>query len=93
MEIGRKIALAVDSQWYRTIEGHKFLKGSQLTDHPSDVLVGTLVMYDDPNGLWIKPDERFSEFSKGSLFVPWRFVISAVLLGKDEEKLIGFSKP
>jgi len=91
MEIGRKIALAVDSQWYKTIEAHKFLRESQMDDHPTDILVGTIDS-DDPNGLWIKPSESYSLFSKSSLFIPWRVIVSAILLGPDEDSLIGFGK-
>jgi hypothetical protein len=93
MQLGKRIALAVESHWYNALEGHKFLIGGQMGDHPTDVLVGT-VESDDLSGVWIKPDERFSEFSKSPLFVPWRFIVSAVLLGPDDEaKLIGFSRP
>jgi hypothetical protein len=91
MKVGRRIALAVESSWYRTLEAHNFLRGSQLDDHPTDLLLGTIES-DDLNGVWIKPDERFSEFSKGSLLVPWTYIVAAALLGPDEEaRLPGFS--
>ncbi|HXR39203.1 MAG TPA: hypothetical protein VN776_08920 [Terracidiphilus sp.] len=93
MQAGRRIAFAVDSLWYRTLEAHNFLKGGQLDDHPTDLLVGTIES-DDLNGVWIKPDERFSEFPKGSLLVPWRYIVAAALLGPDEEaNLLGFPRP
>jgi hypothetical protein len=93
MQVGRRIAFAVESSWYKTLAAHNFLRGGQLDDHPTDLLLGT-VESNDLNGVWIKPDERFSEFSKGSLLVPWRYIVAAALLGPDEEaKLHGFSRP
>jgi hypothetical protein len=93
MQVGRRIAFAVESSWYRTLEAHNFLRGGQLDDHPTDLLLGTIES-DDINGVWIKPDERFSEFSKSSLLVPWRYILAASLLGPDEEsKLLGFHRP
>jgi hypothetical protein len=90
MQSNRKVALAVDSEWYRALQSHKFLQGAQWQEHPTDVLVGT-VDSEDAIGVWIKPDERFSEFSKASLLVPWRYIVSAVHLGPDEEqKMLGF---
>lgn len=89
---GKRIALAVSSEWYRTVQKHRFLKdASANTDHPSDVFVATLDDLESPHGIWVKPDEQFSDFPKGSLFVPWRVIISAVLLGPDDERKIGFS--
>jgi hypothetical protein len=43
--------------------------------------------------VWIKPDERFSDSSKSSLFVPYRFIVAAVLLDVDDEAKVlkGFS--
>lgn len=90
MQRGRRIALAVDSQWYRTVEDHSFLKEGQLSSHPTDLLLGTIES-DDPIGVWLKPDERYSSFSETSLLVPWRFIVAAMLLGpNDEAKLVGF---
>jgi hypothetical protein len=92
MQVDRKTAFAVDSQWYKSLAEHKFLKDSQICDHPTDLLIGS-VESEDANGVWIKPDERFSEFSKGSLFIPWRYIVSAVLLGADEEaRFLGFGR-
>ena len=93
MQVGRRIALAVDSQWYKTLEDHRFLKGSQIEDHPTDLLVGS-VESDDPNGVWIKPDKRFSDYPAASLFVPWQFIVAAMLLGPDDDtKFLGFHRP
>jgi len=90
MQVGRRVALAVESQWYRALEPHNFIKGSQIEDHPTDLLIGSIES-DDLNGVWIKPDEAFSQFPKASLLVPWRFIVAAMLLGPDDEtKLVGF---
>jgi hypothetical protein len=93
MQNGKRVGFVVDSEWYRTLAAHNFLKNSQLNDHPTDLLVGT-VESDDLTGVWIKPDDGFSEFSKASLLVPWRYIVAAVLFGPDDEKkLSGFSIP
>ncbi len=93
MQVGRRVAFAVDSQWYRTLEAHNFLKGGQVGDHPTDLLIGAIES-DDVNGAWIRPDERFSEFSKSTLLVPWRYIVAAALIGPEEEpNLLGFPRP
>ncbi len=92
MQIGKKIAFAVESGWYRALVAHSFLKGEQLTEHPTDLLLGTVESQDDL-GVWIKPDERYSYFPASSVLVPWRFIVSAIPLGQEEEKrLLGFSR-
>lgn len=90
---GRRIALAVDAQWYSAVEGHGFLKnGSKNAEHPTELLTGCTESLDDVNGVWMKPDEDDSDFSKASMLIPWRFIITAMLMGPDEEKsLRGFS--
>lgn len=91
---GRRIALAVDVNWYKALEGHAFLKNGQVfgPDHPTDVLIGTVQSADDVTGIWIKPSERMSTFPKASMLVPWRFIVSAMLMDADEEKkLTGFA--
>ena len=86
VEAGRKIALAVDRKWYIAIAGHRFLKGvSQHEDHPTEILTGELQDFEGTEGVWLKPNEECSDFPKGSLFVPWRFIFAAVLLGPDDE--------
>ena len=88
MEInpGRKIALAVDREWYKTIAKHRFLKGSSLVEHSTEVFVAVAEDLNGPHGIWVKPDERFSDFPESSLFVPWHVIIAAVLVGPGEEK-------
>lgn len=91
---GRRIALAVDVNWYKALEGLAFLKDGQVfgPDHHTDVLIGTVQFADDVNGIWIKPSERMSAFPKASMIVPWRFIVSAMLMDADEEKkLTGFA--
>lgn len=90
---GRKIAIAVDAQWYRAVEAHKFLKnGPETPDQSADLLMGTIESIDDINGIWLKPDEKNSDFSKASMLIPWRFIVTAMLMGPDEENsLKGFS--
>lgn len=90
---GRKIALAVDAQWYRAVEAHRFLKnGPKNVDQPTELLTGSIESLDDINGVWLKPDDDDSDFSKGSMLIPWRFVVTAMLMGPDEEKILrGFS--
>ena len=90
---GRKIALAVDAQWYRAVEAHRFLKnGTKNAGQATDLLTGTIESLDDMNGVWLKPDEDDSDFSKASMLVPWRFIVTAMLMGPDEENsLRGFS--
>ena len=93
MQVVRRIALAVDSQWYKSLEAHNFLKESQFGSHPTDLLIGAIES-EDINGIWIKPDNRFSNFSKSTLLVPWRHVVSAALLGQDEEaSMLRFPHP
>jgi hypothetical protein len=89
---GRKIALAVDAQWYKAVEAHRFLKdGPKNAEQPTELLSGSIEDLDDINGVWLKPDEKDSDFSKASLFIPWRFIVTAMLMGPDEEqKLRGF---
>jgi hypothetical protein len=91
MQIGRRVAVIVHAMWYEALEGHRVLKDRQLADHPTDLLVATIES-DAPAGLWVKPDERFSDFPKSSLFIPWQSIVAAVLLDTDEEpKLRGFA--
>jgi hypothetical protein len=92
IDVGRKIALAVDANWYRALQGHRFLKGgNQNTESPTDLMIATIESLEEPGGMWVKPDERFSDFSKSPLFIPWIYVWSAVFLGPDEDKkLAGF---
>jgi hypothetical protein len=91
IEPGRRIALAVQKDWYHTIQAHKFLKGMCSAEHPTDVFTASVEDVEAPYGIWVKPDEHFSDFSKGSLLVPWHVIVAAVLLGPDDEKKIGFS--
>ena len=88
MEInpGRKIALAVERGWYKTIAKHKFLKDSSLIEHSTEVFAAVVEDLNGMHGIWVRPDERFSDFPESSLFVPWSVIIAAVLLGPDDEK-------
>ena len=92
MEIksGRKIALAVDSNWYQILAGHRFFKNSQPAEHPTNMFAATIEDLSGSNGIWVKPDARFSDFPEGLLFVPWRFIVAAVVLGPDDERKLGF---
>lgn len=93
MEIkpGRKIALAVNSEWYTTIAARRFLKDASDKGHPTDILQGRVEDLESPQGIWLKPDERYSDYPEGSLFVPWGVIVAAVLLGPDDEKKLGFA--
>ena len=93
MKPGRRIALAVDRRWYETIAKHKFLKGLSLNDHATDLIAATIDDLECPQGIWVKPDERFSDFSEGSLFIPWDVIVAAMLLGPDDENKLGFAPP
>jgi hypothetical protein len=76
----------------RALQEHRFLKGAAIADHPTDLIIGKVELLEFPNGVWIKPDERSSEFPNGSMFVPYRFIFSAFLLDADDEaKLKGFA--
>lgn len=87
IQTGRRVALAVDAPWYNAIQEHRFLKNGQTNkEHPTDLLTGQIESLDDPNGLWIKPSEYSSDYPAASLFVPWRFIVGAMLLGPDDEK-------
>ena len=93
---GRRIALAVDVNWYKAAEGHGMLKNGPLQgitqDNPTDLLIGTIQSSNDMNGLWIKPSDLNSAFPKASMLVPWRFIVGAMLMDADEEKkLTGFA--
>jgi hypothetical protein len=92
IKAGRRIALAVETGWYQTLQGHNVLKNA-IPGHPTDILIGIVEELDLPHGVWIKPDDRFSDSSKSSLFVPYRFIVAAVLLDVDDEAKIlkGFS--
>jgi hypothetical protein len=87
---GRKIALAVKSEWYTAIAKHKFLKEPSLAAHATDLFTATIEDLESPEGIWVKPDGRFSDFSLASLFVPWKAIVAAMLLGPDDEKKLGF---
>jgi hypothetical protein len=92
MQVGKKIAVVVETIWYRQLVGVNFLTNAQIEDNPTDMLVGTTVS-EEPNGIWLKPDQRYSPFSKSSLFIPWRFIWSAIVLGAEEEKqMLGFPR-
>jgi hypothetical protein len=88
----RKIAIAVKREWYRAIAKHKFLKEKEpsFADHATDLFTATIEDLESPEGIWVKPDERFSDFSLASLFVPWNAIVAAMLLGPDDEKRLGF---
>jgi len=88
---GRRIALAVTREWYETIAKHKFLKDLSLADHPTDLMTATIEDLKSLQGIWVKPDERFSDFPEGSLFIPWSVIVAAFLLGPDDEKKLGFA--
>ncbi len=92
MEIspGQEIALAVDREWYKTIAKHKFLKDSALIEHSTEVFAGVVQDLNGPHGIWVKPDEGFTEFSESSLFVPWSVIIAAVLLAPHDVKKLRF---
>ena len=92
MEIspGSKIALAVDREWYTTIAKHRFLKDSALIEHSTAVFAAVVQDLNGPQGIWVKPDGRFSDFSESSLFVPWSVIMAAVLLAPDDEKKLCF---
>ena len=83
--------LAVDREWYATNAQHKFLKELSPVEHPTDLLTATVDDLESPQGIWVKPDERYSEFSMSSLFIPWNVIVAAVLLGPDDEKKLGFA--
>jgi hypothetical protein len=88
---GRKIALAVDHKWYAGVAAHKFLKDLVLNEHPTDMFSATIEDLESPEGIWVKPDERFSDFSLASMFIPWNVIKAAILLGPDDEKKLGFT--
>jgi hypothetical protein len=87
---GRKIALAVKREWYTAIAKHKFLKEPSSADHRTDLFTATIEDLESPEGIWVRPNERFSDFSLASLFVPWNAIVAAMLLGPDDEKRLGF---
>ena len=91
MEIkpGRKIALAVTKEWYTAMVDHRFLKEPSLADHPTDLFSATVQDITGDHGVWVKPDEKYSDFPKGSMFVPWRVIVAAALLGPDDETKLG----
>jgi hypothetical protein len=64
MEIkpGRKIALAVNSDWYLTIAAHRFLKNVPEVSHPTNILRGRVEDLESAQGIWLKPDARFSDY-------------------------------
>lgn len=88
LKVGRKIALVVAGDWYREMARYNILKSPN--EDTTDLLSGVVDDVEAPNGMWIKPDEKYSEFPKGSMLVPWHVIIGAVLLGPDEEKKLGF---
>jgi len=91
IEPGRKVALIVEGNWYAILQRHRFLKDQPIeTEQSTNALSGELQDVENPNGIWLKPDEKWSEFSRGSLFVPWQFILTVVLLGPDEDKRPGF---
>jgi hypothetical protein len=85
IEVGRRIALAVDSEWYRILQEHRFLKGAAITAHPTDLITASVESLDFPHGIWVKPDEKSSDYPKAAMFIPWRFIFAAVLLDADDE--------
>jgi hypothetical protein len=87
---GRRIALSVRREWYRSVAEHKFLKNLSPVDRPTAVFTATVEDLENPTGVWVKPDERFSDFPLNALYVPWDVIETAVLLGPDGEKKIGF---
>lgn len=86
------MAVAVERAWYETIAKHKFLKGISLGgDHPTDLITATIDDLESLHGIWVKPDERLSDFSRSALFIPWEVIVSAVLLDADDETKVGFA--
>jgi hypothetical protein len=62
-----------------------------LNEHPTDMFSATIDDLESPQGIWVKPDERFSDFSLASMFIPWNVIKAAILLGPDDEKKLGFT--
>jgi hypothetical protein len=59
--------------------------------HSTDLITATIDDFESEHGLWVKPDQDCSDFSRASLFIPWRFVVAAVLLGPDDDNKLGFA--
>jgi hypothetical protein len=49
---GRRIALAIDHDWYAAVAKHKFLKDLVLDDHPTDLISATIDDLGNPQGIW-----------------------------------------
>ena len=93
--VGKRVALALTSEWCQSMAKHRFLKTEAFLDtgHPTDLLVGEIQSLESVHGIWVKPDETFSDFPKGTFFIPWSVIVGAALLGPDDEKkVVGFAK-
>ena len=88
---GRKIAIAVQREWYESVAKHRFLKEETPEEHLTDLFQGTVEDLESPQGIWVKVEERYSHFPLGSLVVPWSATVAAMLLGADDKMSLGFA--
>jgi len=60
-----------------------------IDNHPTDLTSPMIEDLESPQAIWVKPDERFSDFSIASLFLSWN--VSPQFFRQEPEHLgVGF---
>jgi hypothetical protein len=86
---GTEVAVIVDGPWHSTL--CKALVLFETTDEPFHLMFGRISSWAGNVGLWLIPENRYTNVGLVNLFVPWRAIISVAMIEEGKKKEHGYS--